>query len=455
MDRKPFGRRPLSAYAESLDLQERACEEMPEGTSSNYRGKTAYAPYPMVYMESAEGTTLTDVDGNEYLDLFCGVSTIIAGHRPPNQIEKVREQLDRGPYFATTYERELETAKLVNEIVPGADKTKFISTGTEANMSAVRLARAYTGKDKILKFEGMYHGHTDDMLMDVHPKVENLGTRQNPRKIPSSNGIPKQIRETVEILPWNDLDLLAEKLETEGDEIAAVITEGVMSNCGLIYPNDGYLEGLRRVTREHDVLLILDEVVTGFRMGLGGAQEHFDIEPDLAVFGKALANGYPSAAVTGREEIMDFIQPVPDKADFSGTFSGNPLVIAATKANLEFLRDEGHSGYRDFLERGQRFVNGLRDIVSDSSHNAHVPDFAGFTCMLFSDSEAVEWRDWRDVDNHYRPEKYRQFATAMIGEGVYMVPRPLGRINLTHVHTDEDVGAVLEAAKIAIEQVDG
>ncbi|WP_436933870.1 aspartate aminotransferase family protein [Halovenus marina] len=449
-----YGQQPLDAYARSLELQENAIEEIPEAASSNYRGKTSYAPYPMIYMEEGEGVTITDVDGNEYIDFHCGVSSIINGHNPEQQLSVVREQLDRGAYFATTYELEAETASLVNDLVPGSDRTKFISTGTEAVMTAMRLARAYTGKDKILKFEGMYHGHTDYALMNYHPPTEALGTRRNPNTIPDANGIPRKTLETVESIPWNDIDLLEEKLDREGDEIAAVITEATLSNSGLLWPEDDYLDRLRELTREHDVLFILDEVVTGFRIALGGAQEYFDIEPDLAIYGKSLANGYPCAAVTGREEVMEFIGTGSDEATFMGTFSGHPMAVAATKGNLELLADRDDDAYERLRARGETLVSGLRDILADAGYNALVPDFAGFTYVHFcdEDSNPEEWTEWRDVDGNIDIEMYERFASEVIGEGVFFPPK-FGRINLTHEHTDEHIEAALEASKTAAQRL--
>ena len=449
-----YGATPLDSFARSISLQEQALEELPEATSSNHRGKTSYEPYPMLYMQEADGATLTDVDGNTYVDLHCGVSAIITGHRPERQIAAVKRQLDRGPYFGTTFEREYETAKLLNDLVPGADRTKFINTGTEAVMSALRLARAYTGKEKILKFEGMYHGHTDYALVNVHPDVGSVGTRRNPTKIPETTGIPHGTMEAVESIPWNDLGLLEEKLAREGDEIAAVITEAVMSNSGLVWPDDGYLHGLQELASEHDVLFILDEVVTGFRMGLHGAQGYFDLEPDLAIFGKALANGYPIAALTGRESIMRFLENDPEKATFMGTFSGNPLVVAAAHANLELLDEIGKAGYATLYERGRKLANGLREIAADSNHDVFIPRFAGFLHVHFTDgkTDPEEWRDWRDVGPHVQSEQYAQFASAMVGEGYFIPPQP-DRVNLMHAHTDEHIDGALEAAKVAFAAV--
>ncbi|WP_433632781.1 aspartate aminotransferase family protein [Halomicrococcus sp. NG-SE-24] len=455
-DREPsahelYGDASEADYTRSLELQQMALDEIPEATSSNYRGKTNYAPYPMIYMDHADGAMLTDVDGNSYIDFHCGVSAIITGHRQEQQLEAVKQQLDKGSYFATTYELEYETARLVNDIIPGSDRTKFINTGTEAVMTALRLARAYTGKEKILKFEGMYHGHSDYALVNVHPDVGSLGTRRNPTKIPESTGVPRKTLETVEAVPWNDAQLLAEKLEREGDEIAAVITEAVMSNSGLVWPTAEYLDEIRRLTDEHDVLFILDEVVTGFRMGLQGAQGYFDIEPDLAVYGKAIANGYPCAALTGRAEVMDFIKSEPDKATFMGTFSGNPLVVAAANANLKQLDELGTTGYEDLYSKGTQLTEGLREILADSGEDVFIPEFAGFFCLHFTDGEAEPetWSNWRDIAPHVDDERYEQFASEMIGQGVFFPPKS-GRINLMHAHSDEHIQSALEAAKQAV-----
>ena len=449
-----YGSRPLDEFSRSIDLQQRSSQEIPESTSSNYRGSGAYAPYPMVYMEDGEGAELTDVDGNSYIDFHGGVSAIINGHSPPEQVEAVKRQVEHGPYFATSFEREHEAARSMNDLVPAADLTKFISTGTEAIMSAIRLARAYTGKETILKFEGMYHGHSDYALVNVHPGVENLGTRRNPTKIPETAGVPRETMETVESIPWNDVELLEEKLEREGDDIAAVMTEAVMSNSGLLWPEDGYLDELRRLTREHDVLFILDEVVTGFRMGLHGAQGYFDVDPDLAVFGKAMANGYPCAALCGREDVMRFLESGPDRSTFMGTFSGNPLVVTAAHANLELLQEVGEEGYEKLYDRGQRLTAGLREILGDADHDVFVPKFAGFFAIHFLDGggDPAHWREYRDIGPHTDPAAYSRFAAAMMGEGIFLPPKT-GRINLMHAHTDEHIDAALEAAKVASEYV--
>lgn len=446
-----YDNRPISDYSKARQLEKAALNELPEATSTNARGATQYSPHPMIFLEEAKGPTARDVDGNEYIDYNCGFSSIILGHADERQNEAVRDQLERGTLFGTGSRIEYETAKLFNEIVPCADRTKFTNSGTEAIMSSIRLARAYTGKEKILKFEGMYHGHNDYVMINNQSGTADVGSRRNPNKIPTAPGVPKKTMETVEVLPWNDIELVEEKLSRNGDDIAAVITEAVMSNSGLLRPNQGFLDGLRRLTREHDILLILDEVVTGFRMGLQGAQGHYDIDPDLAVFGKALANGYPTGALTGRETVMGEIKRRPDKATFLGTYTGNPLTMVGTKANLEILTDIGQDGYDEFLDRGQRLVQGLREIITDAGHEVFIPDFAGYFFIHFlrDGSDPENWSGWRDIDQHVDMERCTAFAKSMIGEGILFVPT-FGRVTMTHSHKDEHIDETLEAAKNAV-----
>ena len=408
----------------------------------------------MIYIEEGEGSRITDADGNDYIDYLCGFSSIILGHGVEEQVQATKTQLDHGTLFGTAHRLEYETGDRLLELVPGAEKVKFTNSGTEGILTALRLARAITGKEKVLKFEGMYHGHSDYMLMNQKPALSDVGSRRNPYKIPAAPGIPRKTTETVEAIPWNDIGLLEEKLEREGDEIAAVITEAVMSNGGLIRPKPGYLDRVRELTEAHDIVFILDEVVTGFRMALGGAQAHFDIEPDLAVFGKAVANGYPTGALAGRNEVMGFLENKPDRAPFLGTYTGNPLALSGAKANLEVLTEIGQPGYDEMVARGQRLVEALREIATDAGHDVFIPDCAGYFFMHFTDGEEdpEEWTEWRDIAPHISVETYQTFAREMIGEGVYFVPR-FGRINMTHAHTDEDIDRTIEAAKSAIQAV--
>jgi glutamate-1-semialdehyde 2,1-aminomutase len=260
--------------------------------------------------------------------------------------------------------------------------------------------------------------------------------------------------EYVETLPWNDPALVEERLDREGEDVAAIVTEAVMGNGGLIWPEEGFLDSLQRMAADHDALFVLDEVVTGFRMGLGGAQAYFDLQPDLAVFGKAMANGYPCAAVTGRREVMEFVGGSSERATFAGTFSGNPMATAATRGALEALSAVGESGYVEFQRRGERLTSGLREVLADAGEEVFIPDFAGFTQIHFVEGGAdpESWADWRDVEPNVDHARYRSFARGLIDRGVFLPPTP-DRLNLTHAHTDSHVDEVLDAAIEAAEHL--
>lgn len=405
-------------------------------------------------IEYGDGSRVVDVDGNEYVDCHCGYSSVIIGHAPDDQVDAVGKQVHRGPYFGTPHELEYETSMRLQALFPGDRMTNFSSTGTEAIDTALRLARSYTGADKILKFEGMYHGHTNDMLVSVDPPRSVLGTRKSPTKIPKVTGIPTEAYENTEVLPWNDASLLSEKIRKEGDDIAAVITEGVLSNGGLTWPTEEFLEELRVVSAHDDILLILDEVVTGFRMGLRGAQGYFDLDPDLSIFGKALANGYPVSAIVGKPKVMRTIKGSPDTASTLGTFSGNPLVLSAATAALDQLTEIGERGYEKFHDRGNSLVAALRDIFDDSRHNSHVTDFAGFFYVHFLQQEPDHFRDWRDVEGAVAFDRHFDLWKELRREGV-LIPPKFGRINLTHSHTAEDIETISEAVKVALERIAG
>jgi len=431
----------------------KAAEEIPDGASSGSRGISAHEPYPMTIIESGDGSRITDIDDNVYIDCHCGYSSVILGHTPRRQVTAVKRQVENGPYFGTAHELEYQTAKRVHTLFPGERMTNFFSTGTEAVDSALRLARSYTGGEKILKFEGMYHGHTNDVLVSVDPPASVLGTKKSPVKIPKVTGIPSDAYEHTEVLPWNDAALLEEKMREEGDQIAAVITEAVLSNGGLAWPTEDFVQELDRIAGMNDVLLVLDEVVTGFRMGLRGAQGYFDIDPDLTIFGKALANGYPVSAVTGKSEIMNFISGSPDTASTLGTFSGNPLVLSAAKESLGLLSELGERGYDEFRERGDELVAAIREIFDDSPHHGHVTDFAGFFYVYFTNSETDTLNDWRDIEEVVVFDRHHDLWKELRDEGV-LIPPQFGRLNLTHAHTDADIEIIREAVKSALERIE-
>ncbi len=315
----------------SRKLAEQARALMPEGVSSPVRGGNTFSPYPF-YVARAEGAWLEDVDGNRYLDTVMAFGPVILGHAHAAVTKAVQEQAAKGLIYGTCVPLEVEVAKQFTDMVPSAELVRFVPSGTEATMHAIRLARAYTGKSGILKFEGHYHGNHDQVLVSVAPPLEVIGTEADPVKIPVGSGIPEAHYRHTLVAVWNDLDRLSKVIRRHRHALAAVITEPVMANKGFIAAEPGYLAGLQQICRDNDVLFILDEVITGFRLAPGGAQQVFNLSPDLSTFAKAMANGAPIGAFTGRREIMAELEQ--GRVRHAGTYNAAPLCLAAAKATL-------------------------------------------------------------------------------------------------------------------------
>jgi len=317
----------------SKKLFEEARRFTPGGVHSGIRFSK---PYP-IFIERACGSRIYDVDNNEYVDYHLAFGPVILGHSPTRVIEAVKDQLDRGIIFGLSNELEVKVARKIIQHVPSAQMVKFCNTGTEATYHAVRVARAFTRRNKIIKFEGAYHGWHDYVNISVGPSLGEAGPKELPDPVPDSEGIPKNILESTIILPFNDLSVLEKTIRKYEDEIAAVITEPIMhGNACCTMPKEGYLKALREICDQYNVLCIFDEIVTGFRHGLGGAQRIFGIKPDITTFAKAMANGFPVAAVCGREDIMTMFSPLGE-VDFGGTYNGNPISMAAALATIREL----------------------------------------------------------------------------------------------------------------------
>src|SRR5215218_530822 len=286
------------ATPRSRALFERAQRVLPGGVNSPVRGTSSFRPYP-VYLARGEGGHVFDVDGNEFVDVIMGLGPVVLGHNEPDVVRAIAEQAANGSIFATCTPLEVEVAETFCRMVPSADMVRFTSSGTESTMHAIRLARGFTGKPKILKFEGHFHGNHDNVLVSVTPPLDRLGPADDPARLPVGLGIPPEHYEHTLVAVWNDLDAAEKVIRAHRNELAAVITEPVMANKGFIAPDDGYLQGLREITRANDVLLILDEVITGFRFAPGGAQSYYGVEPDLSTFAKAMANGASIGAFAG------------------------------------------------------------------------------------------------------------------------------------------------------------
>lgn len=389
--------------------------------------------YPIL-IKSGKGSKVYDVDGNEYIDYVSGYGPMILGYCNPISDRYVTEQLKRGCQFAATTEEMLQLAKKLVEIIPCAERVSFQSTGTEADMHAFRLARAYTGKNKIVKFEGQYHGWTDEIKVTAYVNSSTeLGDRHKPNRIMGNKGQRRAASDDILLAPWNDLGVIESLLEEHSDEIAAIVTEPIMTNNGPIFPADGYLQGLRKLTEKYGVLLIFDEVVTGFRLRLGGAQEYFGVIPDIAVFAKAITAGYPLSAIAGKREIMEC------GVASAGTFNANPICVAAALGAIEALSQPGV--YEKLDEVNSYFTEGIRSLANKYNIKMNVQGAGGLVSIQFGiDRPLIDYRDCLDnVDK----EMYDKLYFGCLKYGVRLMPEK-GRTYITTAHTKEDIDRTLE-----------
>jgi len=421
-------------------LNEEARKYLPAGASSNVRVHL-HEPYPILF-KSGEGPRVQDVDGNSYIDYLMSYGALILGHKHPRIVAEIQRQLREGTMLGTTTELEIEVAKLVTSVVPCAEMVTFSNTGTEATMEAVRIARAITGKDKIIKFEGHYHGHHDYVLFSVDSPSPVSGLEASPTKLPYYPGIPDEVSKTVIVAPWNSPASLERILKKHGADVAAVITEPVMANQGIIPPEPEYLKQLRELTIKHDVLLIFDEVLTGFRIAKGGAQELYGVKPDLACYAKAIGGGAPVAAVAGRREIMSMIGP--GSISFGGTYNANALSLAAAKATLQTLLENDGEAFRKMTDIGSKLKQGLTETFRAAGYHVVINAVGPLLSIYFTKLRKVSsYRQAIQTDI----EKYKRFRDEMLKHGVYMHPDGLERLLLSAVHTEREVEETIKATE--------
>ena len=339
----------------SKELFEKAKKYIPGGVNSPVR---AFQPYPF-FTERARGSRIFDVDGNEYIDYCLAYGPLILGHAHPKIAEAVKAQLEKGTLYGTPTEQEVELAELICDVVPSAEMVRLVSTGGEATMSAIRAARGYTGKKKIIKFEGCYHGAHDYVLVQAGSGATTFG-------MPTSLGIPEETARNTIVVPFNDPDKLEETVKANKADLAAVIVEPVIGNIGLVLPRERYLETLREVTENYGIVLIFDEVITGFRLALGGAQEYYGITPDMTTLGKVMGGGFPMAAFTGTEEVMKMVAP-SGKVYQAGTYSGNPISVIAGLVTLKFLCESGKEFYTKMEKKCDAIVKPLKKTIHESN----------------------------------------------------------------------------------------
>jgi glutamate-1-semialdehyde 2,1-aminomutase len=431
----------------SRALYDRALRSLAGGVGSMARGTAAgYAPHPL-YMERGEGSRVWDVDGNEYVDYLLALGPLILGHRPPAVTRAVVDVLERrGSMLGTNHPLEPELAERVLRAVPGAELVRFSNSGTEAVMMALRLARAFTGKRCVVRFEGHFHGWADTIQWSVRPAIPAAGLEHAPRPLPAVPGIPEELADTLLVLPWNRPEVLERTVRERRHEIAAVITEPLMANNGCVEPQPGFLGTVREITAAHGVLLIFDEVITGFRLALGGAQEHYGVRADLATFAKAMGAGYPISALAGRRDVMELV--ARNEVPYLGTYNTSSLVVAAAIAALDELARPGT--YERLFALGERLANGLRDEFRRAGIPALVQGLGPVFQLWFTDTPATTYRE---AIARAKPAFYAAFQQAMLRRGVLFHPSQQEHLFLSTAHTDEDIDRTLDAARGAVAEI--
>ena len=387
-------------------LQKRAMEVMPLGVNSNFR---FWGDGITPYVDKAKGAYLWDVDGKKYIDYRMAFGPIILGHSYDQVDQKVIEEIQKGLLFAMTGELEVAVVEMITEMAPAVEMVRLACSGTEATMHAIRVARAFTGRDLILKFEGNYHGFHDHTLWSTYAPTEAYGNRRSPIPVPASSGIPKAMRELIITLPFNDFEGFERVMRSYGEQIAAVISEPCQGNCAAINPQDGFLELIRKKTEEYGSVFILDEVKTGFRIANGGAQEYYNIRPDLATYAKALGNGYPVAAFGGKKEIMSIIgQGVAQ----GGTYTNNKPGVAGAFATLSLLKSQPI--LKTIEQRGQRLMDGLKDIFEDNNIPVVMTGYPAMFSFSLGVDSVTSQRDWAKSDH----DMYLRLVEKAIERGI-------------------------------------
>ena len=433
----------MQSITRSKQLWQRARKHLASGVSSNIRLQERPAP---LYFSHGEGSRLFDVDGNEYIDYVAAYGPLILGHSPPEVVEAVQRQVALGQTYGGQHEIEVDVAEKISALIPAMDVVRFCGSGSEANHALFRLARAYTGRTKIVRFEGHYHGWLDDQLISDHPHSEaEAGALPHPRPVLGSNGqLPHAAGETL-VLPWNDLAAFAGLMERQGSDVAAVITEPIMCNGGFILPKPGFLAGLRDICTRQESLLIFDEVITGFRADLHGAQGLLGVTPDLVTLGKAVANGFPLSVFGGRRDIM---QLVGDGVMHGGTYNGNPITLAAANATLDVLARDGGAIYEQIRKIGLSLMEGIRQAAQDAGRSVLVQGIGPVFFAWFTDlEELTTFRDNWACDE----DAYAAFQGKLISHGVRTIPS--GRWYVSAAHTEEDVRLTVAAVAKALREL--
>ena len=421
-------------YEKSVEMFEEAQQYIPGGVNSPVRAFKSVGHNP-VFIDRAQGAKIYDVDGNEYIDYVGSWGPMILGHQHPNVVAALKTYLDKGTSYGAPTELETEMAKMIIDALPAMEMVRMVNSGTEATMSALRLARGYTGRDKIVKFAGCYHGHADSLLIKAGSGALTLG-------VPTSPGVPANIAGNTITANFNDMDNLKNIFEAEGENIAAVIVEPVAGNAGVIVPEPGFLEGLRELTRKYGALFIFDEVMTGFRVAYGGAQVRFNIDPDLTCLGKIIGGGLPVGAYGGKREIMQKIAPAGPIYQ-AGTLSGNPLAMTAGITTLKELQKPGV--YEELEKKSAMLAQGLAEAAARAGVTATFNRVGSMACTFFTGQKVTDYTSACISDTH----KFGVFFRSMLEQGVYLAPSQFEAAFVSLAHTNDDIAQTVEAAYTA------
>ena len=417
----------------SEELFDRAVKVIPGGVNSPVRAYGAIGIAPR-FIDRADGCHIYDVDGKEYVDYIDSWGPMILGHNFPEVKESVLKACEKGLSFGCATAIEVEMAEYICDHIPHVDMVRMVNSGTEAVMSAVRVARGFTGKNKIIKFAGCYHGHSDAMLVSAGSGVMTSG-------VPDSAGVPKGCTEDTMTAVYNDLDSVRALMEQADGQTAAVIVEAVGANMGVVPPKKGFLEGLRKLCDEYGALLIFDEVITGFRLAFGGAAEYFGVTPDLVTYGKIIGAGMPVGAYGGRREIMELVSPV-GKVYQAGTLSGNPIAMAAGLTQLKYLY-EHQEIYKDLEEKGKRLYGGMEKILAEKNLPYHINHVSSLGSLFFTEQEVVDYTSAKSSDT----KAFSEYFKGMLAQGIHMAPSQFEAMFLSVAHTDEIIDQTLEAVR--------
>ncbi len=416
----------------SKRLFEEAKGYLPGGVNSPVRSFKAVGGMPL-FIERGKGCRIWDVDGKEYIDYVCSWGPLILGHAHPAVVEGLQKAVENGTSYGAPTEKENILARLIVEAMPSIERVRFVNSGTEATMTAIRLARGFTGRDKIVKFEGCYHGHADSLLVKAGSGALTFG-------IPDSLGVPEALAQNTYSLSYNRADLVTELLRSHGKEIAAVIVEPIAANMGVIPPRPGFLEALRELTIQHGILLIFDEVITGFRVAYGGAQQIYRIQPDLTCLGKIIGGGLPVGAFGGRREILEQVAPLGGIYQ-AGTLSGNPLTMTAGIETLKILHQPGF--YEGLEEKGRKLAEGMREEARRAGVKAQVNQVGSMLTSFFTETEVVDYGTAKSSDT----AGYGHFFARMLDEGIHLAPSQFEAAFLSCAHQDEDIAQTIAAAQ--------